>query len=171
MTNKIKDILFRYLLLLLLPLNNLYLFYLILTPLTLYPIYFILDIFFHVSLFNSTISIFELGLNVDLINSCIAGSAYYFLLILNLSIPNIKIRSRIYMILYSFSLLLLANITRILILVILFRNSFFDLTHQLFWYVFSTIFVIFIWFSEVKLFKIKDLPIITDIKYLSKLTK
>jgi len=47
-------------------------------------------------------------------------------------------------------------------------SSFFDFTHKIFWYAGSTIFVIAIWFLEVKIFKIKGIPIYDDLKFLYK---
>ncbi len=156
----------RYLLLLLAPIYNLYFFYLILTPLTIYPVFFLLNLFFQTSLLGTTIFVKDLGLTLEIVNSCIAGSAYYLLLILNLSVPNIKIKKRVLLIGYSFSALLLINIIRIVSLALLFSNTFFGITHQLTWYFFSTFFVVLIWFSEVKFFKIKEIPIYSDVKFL-----
>jgi exosortase/archaeosortase family protein len=110
---------------------------------------------------------------IEIIGACIAGSAYSLLLILNLSVPNIKIKQRIKLLLFSFSSLLIINILRIFILSVLFVQgiSFFDITHKLFWYAGSTIFVVAIWFTGIKLFKIKEIPFYSDIKYLLALRK
>ncbi len=74
------------------------------------------------------------------------------------------------MLAFAFSAFLLVNLLRIFILSLMFINgsSFFDITHRLFWYFLSTVFVIVIWFTEVKLFKIKEIPFYTDLKYLYK---
>lgn len=47
-------------------------------------------------------------------------------------------------------------------------STFFDFTHKIFWFLGSTLFVVIIWFLEVKIFKIKDIPIYTDLKFLYK---
>ena len=162
--NKYYSLLARYLVLVLVAIPNLWLFYLIFTPFTVYPVYFLLDIFFAVSLTKTTLF---LGIDtIKIISACVAGSAYYLLLILNLTTPNIKKRAQ--SIFFAFSLLLLVNILRIVLFAVLFhyRAPFFNFTHQLSWYFLSIIFVIAIWFYEVKLFKIKDIPIYTDIKLL-----
>ena len=39
----------------------------------------------------------------------------------------------------------------------------FDITHKIFWYSLSILFVVGIWFLEVKLFKIKSIPFYSDI--------
>ena len=169
---QIKDVFLRYLILVAAALPNLYLFYLIFTPLTIYVIYFLLDLFMDVSLVGNSI-IFSGCTSIEIIGACVAGSAYYLLLILNLSVPKIKLKQRIQMIAFAFSSLFLLNIIRILILsLLLVSNSpIFDATHKIFWYALSTIFVVGLWFYEVKLFKIKSIPIYSDLKFLFKLKK
>ena len=165
----ILDILSRYFILVLTSLSGLWLFYFIFTSLTIYPVYFLASLIFEeVSLFGEIIIIN--GLAVEFIRACIAGSAYYLLLILNLSTPKINFKKRIVMVLIAFASLLIINIIRIslLILVFFYGFSFFDITHKFFWYFMSTIFVIVIWFAEVKYFKIKEIPFYSDIKYLYK---
>ena len=172
MKNKlnVKDLIIRYLLLLLLGLGNLYIIYLIFTPLTIYPVFFVLDLFYdlelkgiHLILENSIIS---------LVSACIAGAAYYLLLILNLSTP-LPLRKRIYSLLYLFSALLLLNIIRIIYLSVLFINASgsFDFTHRFLSYGISTIFVVVLWFSAVKIFKIKNIPFYSDFNSLLKSIK
>jgi hypothetical protein len=50
-------------------------------------------------------------------------------------------------------------------------SSFFDITHRIFWYALSTIFVAAIWFLEVYKFGIKEIPLYSDIKFLYKNTR
>ncbi len=169
--NKLISILIRYAILVLVAIPNLYLFYLLLTPLTLYPVYFILHLFTDAVLSGSTILLS--GKALEIIPACIAGSAYYLLLILNLSVPNIKFPRRIKMILISFLSLLLLNILRILLMSILFisGSAIFEFVHLIFWYAISIIFVVAIWFAEVKIFKIKSVPFYSDIQFLRSLIK
>lgn len=165
------DIVLRYLIILLIALPNLYIFYAIFTPLTIYPLYYLLKIFFDVSLSDSVLLLN--GFQIAIINACIAGSAYYLLFALNLSIPSINLKKRAKMLLFSFLSLLILNIIRIFafILLLFYGASLFDLTHKFFWYFVSTILVVLIWFAEVKLFKIKQIPVYSDLKYLYSLTK
>lgn len=165
----ILDIVSRYLILVLTSLSGLWLFYFIFTSLTIYPVYFLVNLLFEdVSLFGEIMIVN--GLAIEFIRACIAGSAYYLLLILNLSTPKINLKKRVTMILFSFAALLIINIIRIFVLILIFFYgfSFFDITHKFFWYFMSTIFVILIWFAEVKYFKIKEIPFYSDIKYLYK---
>ena len=168
---KIWNLLLRYLIIILIALPNLYLFYLIFTPITLYPVYFLLNIFFNVSI-NQNIIQFS-GSTIELIPACIAGAAYYLLIILNLSTPNLKLGKRIKLILSSFLIFLILNILRIFFLSLLFNSgsNYFDITHKIFWYALSTVFVVGIWFFQVKYYKIKQIPFYSDLKYLWKLRK
>lgn len=163
--NNIKSILSRYIFLLLIGLFALNIFYEIFRPLTIYPVYYLLKIFFNASLNSNIIFI---GVSIEIIDACVAGSAYFLLLILNLSIPDINMPKRIKMIVFSFLSLLIINIVRIFFLSILAESgsSLFDVTHKFFWYSLSIVFVVCIWFIEVKLFKIKQIPLYSDLKFL-----
>lgn len=162
------DILIRYAILILIALPNLWLFYLIFTPLTIYPVYFLLNLFFETSLTGNVINV--INFSIEMIPACIAGSAYYLLLILNLSIPKIETQKRLNMVFFSSLSFLIINILRVFLLSlgIISESPWFDITHKLFWYIGSIIFVIGIWFAEVKLFKIREIPFYSDIKFIYK---
>ncbi|MEM3091090.1 MAG: pacearchaeosortase [Candidatus Pacearchaeota archaeon] len=164
------SIISRYLILLIFAISNLAIFYIIFTPLTAYPVYWILGLFFDTALLSNTIIIINNSFSIELIEACIAGSAYYFLLILNLSTPKIKLKTRIYGVIFSFLVFLILNILRISILslIAISGSSFFDITHKIFWYLVSTILVVGIWFLEVKIFKIKEIPFYSDLKTIYK---
>lgn len=173
MKNKfsIKDLLIRYIILLVIALPGLGLFYIIFSPLTIYPVYFLLNLFYDATLAGT--SIFLPGLEIEIIKPCIAGSAYSLLLMLNLATPGIKIKKRIKVLVISFLSLLVLNILRIFLLSVLATKNvvYFDLVHMLFWYVLSVVFVLAIWIYLIKRFKIKKIPFYSDIKSLYKLTK
>jgi len=166
----IYSIFARYLILVITAIPSFWIFYLIFTPLTIYPVYFILDLFFKASLSGNIIFIGNYPSPISIIDACIAGSAYYLLLIFNLSVPNIKFYRRIKMICFAFVSFLIVNILRIVILSAIFvlKPTIFDISHKLSWYVGSIILVVAIWFIEVKKFKIKDIPFYSDVKSLSK---
>ena len=168
----VSDFVVRYLILILVAIPNLWLFYLIFTPLTIQVTYFLLGLFFKVSLLNNIIVVAD-NFPIQLVKACVAGSAYYLLLILNLSTPNIKIKKRLKMIFFAFLSLFIINILRIFILSVLFvkGTSFFDIAHMLFWYLGSVVFVILIWFIEVKVYKIKQIPFFSDLKSMFKKIK
>ena len=166
---KILSIFLRYLILLIIAFN-LNLIYKILTPLTINSVSFLLKLVYPVIVSGIRILINQTTI-IDIVPACIAGSAYLLLLILNLSI-SLKTKQRIYSIILSLALLLAFNTLRIFIFSILLVNDFkfFELTHKIFWYGISVILVIGIWFLIVKLFKIKQIPIVSDVKYILKNT-
>ncbi len=144
--------------------------YFIATPLTVYPVIFILKFFVNVSLIMSGLDpLLILGniTRISIVQACIAGSAYLLLFILNLSV-TMPIKKRIFSIILSIVILLAFNILRIVFFSLLYhyRVPFVNFTHMLFWYVISTIFVIGLWFLNVKIFKIKEIPVYSDIKYV-----
>ncbi len=161
---EVLHLLARYLILLILPFSGLYLFYLIFTPLTIYPVFFVIKLWYHNAVLLGTNTIFFKGYYAKIIAACIAGAAYYLLVILNLTtpMPFAKRFKSLAFILISF---LILNIVRILVFARLFDIGFnyFDLTHQLTWYFGSTIMVVAIWFTNVFLFQIKEIPLYTDI--------
>jgi len=143
----------------------LFLFYKIFLPLTIWPVYFLLNLFYNVSIAGNLLAV--AGVKIEIINACVAGSAYFLLLILNLT-TSMKTKQRIYSIIFSILSLLVLNILRIFFLSILYIENFtfFEITHKLFWYALSIIFVVGIWFLTVKIFKIKNIPVYSDIKSL-----
>jgi exosortase/archaeosortase family protein len=168
--NKVYYLLLRYLVLVAVAIPNFVLFYIIFTPLTIYPVFFALNLFFNVSL-ESPFILFD-NFRVHIIPACVAGSAYYLLMIFNFSTP-MKFKTRIKSLLFSFLFLLILNILRILLLIIIFiyGSNYFQTSHLLFWYFLSTLFVIGIWFVEVKVFNIREIPIYSDLKYLINLKR
>jgi exosortase/archaeosortase family protein len=164
----ILDLLIRYFILIILGLPFIDLFYRIFSPLTIYPVYFLLSIFYKTVLFGNILIVH--GLPIEIISACIAPSAYYLFFILNLSMPKITINKRIKMLLIAILAFLFINILRIFFLSLLYSSgsSWFDLTHKVFWYLISLVFVVGIWFWEVKKFKIKEIPFFSDLKFLYK---
>lgn len=165
-SKKLVGIFVRYLLLLLLGAGNLYVFYSILTPLT-------------VSLVSQTISLFtnvitegsfiHLGtFSVELVRGCVAGSAFFLMFILVFSTADIKPKKRFYALITALALLFVLNVLRILFLVLIYspENIYFDAIHWVLWHLVSVCFVVGIWFSVVKIYKIKSVPIYSDIKFL-----
>ncbi|MEK6878531.1 MAG: pacearchaeosortase, partial [Nanoarchaeota archaeon] len=122
MNRNIANLLVRYLTLVALGLGNLYLFYAIFTPLTVYPVSWILNLFYNAFLLNET-TINLNGLVISIIPACVAGAAYYLLLCLNMTTP-MKINKRIKSILFLFSSFLAVNILRMIVFSIIYINGF-----------------------------------------------
>jgi exosortase/archaeosortase family protein len=163
-------ILIRYIFLFLIAVPNLYLFYLIFSPLTIYPVFFLLSLVYTAFLHGNILLVN--GFSITLVDACIAGAAYYLLFLLNFSVP-MPAKKRIYSLTFSIFSLLIINILRIFIFSILLVNSFryFDITHKIFWFFLSGIFVFLIWILTIKIFKIKEIPFYNDLKFIYKLTK
>ena len=162
----IINVLIRYLVLLVLGLSSGF-FYLIFFYLTIFPSYFLLKIFYEVSLSGYVLRV--AGLEIGIVSACVAGSAYYLLLILNLT-TEMSVKQRIFSIFSSLFLLLAVNVLRIVLFSALLveEYSYFDLLHRLSWYIMSILFVVAIWFLTAWLFKIKRIPVYSDLKTLLK---
>ena len=137
----------RYILALIIGLGNLYVIYLIFTPLTIYASYYILGNIYSIATADSIFLINDTIIEIS--SACVAGAAYYLLIALNLLTPmNIKKRMKLFAI--SIPLLFIANILRIVVLSAMAVNgtAFFDITHKIIWYGLSTIFVVGIWLAR-----------------------
>lgn len=168
MEKKIKSILIRYFLVLIVAFGNLYLFYKIFTPLTIYSVFLLLFPFFEINIFDNFLILNNK--NFEFVSACIAGAAYYLLFVLNLSTPNIKIKTRIKIILLMFLSFFLINVLRIIFLIFISFYSFqyFSLVHKFLWYFLSVFAVFGIWFFSSKCYKIKYFPFIDDFKFIYK---
>ena len=159
----------RYFILLLLGLFKLKLFYLIFTPFTVQPMFMVLSLVYDNAALLEGNLIFFGGGYIQIIDACVAGAAYYLLLILNLSTP-MNAEKRIKSIFFLVLTFLILNIIRILIFAAFAASGqqYFDIAHKLTWYFGSTLMVVILWFVNVWLFKIKKIPIYTDMKELYK---
>jgi len=162
----VYELLLRYAVVLLASAGNLWIFYFIFTPLTFYPLVFLLKLFYRLPTENYYI--FANGLMLDIARACVAGSAYYLLFMLNLMTMDIKIKKRMIMFLFSSLLFLLLNIARIILLVVVQMNNlwFFEQLHMFFWYFVSTIYVFAVWIIMIKIFRIEAIPFYSDLVYV-----
>ena len=162
----------RYILLLLLGLfmYNLSGFYNLFLQLTAFPASLLINIFQPAKFIGDIIYVD--GLAIEIIPACVAVSAYFLLLILNLT-TEMNIKTRIYSIIFSFLSLLIVNILRIWLMALLLLNNvyYFELFHMFTWYVLSIVIVVAIWFITVYIFKIKNIPIYSDFKNMFKKIK
>jgi len=167
-TKRILNLFLRYFILILIVIPGFEIFYFIFLPLTKYPVFYFLQMFFNPSLVGNTI---QIGAKViEISGACVAGSAYYLLLILNLATPKIKNLLRVKIILLSFVGFLIINLIRIILLSFMFleNSPIFDITHKILWYLGGTVVVIGIWFLGVWVFKINEIPFYSDLKNLYK---
>lgn len=138
--------------------------YLIFTPLTVYPSYLALNALYGAKLILPNVIFFK-GYYATIIPACVAGSAYYLLLILNLTTP-MNVKQRMQSLIFIFILFLFLNISRIVLFgSLLFKGyHYFDLAHRAVWYFGSTLLVVLIWFSAVLSFRIEAIPVYTDLR-------
>jgi exosortase/archaeosortase family protein len=167
---QVLRIFLRYLFVLLVSIPNLALFYIVFTPLTVYPSYFILNLFHPVLLSGNTFTIDSFFINIA--PACVAGSAYFLLFLLNFSL-EMNIKKRIFSLLFSFLVLLIVNVIRIVIFSLLLVSSFahFDITHKIVWFFLSAVFVFAVWLLTIKRFNIRGIPFFNDIRFISSLIK
>jgi hypothetical protein len=168
MTIMIWDLILRYFLIgmsiLVIPL-----FYIVLKPLTISFLSFLLSLFYNVRVQGNFLFFSSFSNSIEIIDACVAGSAFFLLLILNLSTREIGILKRIGLFIFEASLLFLFNISRLLVIIPLYLNgsTLFPIIHQVFWYGLSILFVILIWLFGALVFRIRKIPVYSDIMLLS----
>ena len=161
-----KSIFLRYSLAFIVALLSSYLLF-VLLPVTLYSTYYLLQIFIEPYLVNSTIIINEASFTI--IPACTALLAYILLLELILLTRNLPFKLSLKIFLQGALLIFFMNLLRILLLIFIylyFSKNYFDTIHLVFWHFISTIFVAFVWILLVEKYKIKSIPIYSDIKSL-----
>jgi len=164
MKKKLYSLILRYLIIFLVGLSNLWVFYKLFTSPTIFLVSKALGLFESVHVLQD-ILIYGESI-IQIIPACVAGSAYYLLFILCLAIPNLRLVKRVLILIFSFGLLFLINVFRIVFLVLIRGSFYFETIHLLFWYILSTIFVVLIWILCVRIFSIKEIPIYSDIRFL-----
>ncbi len=170
----LKDIFYRYSILIFLSIFGVFIFQSLFQIITVYPSFFLFKLFYKVVLANGNLLIFSgKSISLEIIGPCVAGSAYLLLTILNISVPNIKIKKRLKLLLLAYLSFLLINLLRIFLIGIFFveKISWADTAHKFFWYFGSIFAVIIIWFLQVGRNKIKEIPFYSDLKFFYKLTK
>ena len=159
-----REIIVRYDFLLILSLFQSTVLYELFTPLTLYPVLWIVKLFVSARILPLTATIETSSIIFSLVPACIAGSAYYLLMVLNLTTP-MSLQQRWKSLLFIIGLFFSFNVFRIIFFVFLFSSgvSFAEPLHLVVWYCASIFLVVAIWFANVALFKIDSLPVIEDI--------
>lgn len=164
------EMLSRYLLILILGSGSLYIFYSIFTRPTIFISFALLKIFYPIIIVANT-AIFQ-AVTIALIPACVAGAAYYLLLILNLATP-MELKTRVFSLVFLFATFFVFNVIRIVLFAVLAFEGYqyFDIAHKAVWYFGSTVLVVALWFVNASIFKIKEIPIYTDIKQITAIIK
>ncbi len=106
--------------------------------------------------------------------ACIATSAYYLFVIFLLLTKDIKLRNLLKIAFSGILLILLLNIIRIDILIFIFLEygvNWFNSLHLFFWKFLSSIAIVLVWIFLCYKFKIKNIPVYSDFKFLIKKIK
>lgn len=145
--------------------------YVVMTPLTVYPAYYVFNTLYTATFYPPNVIAFK-GYFAHIIEACVAGAAYYFLLILNLTTP-MRVAQRVKSLVFLLGSFYVLNVVRIILFGMLFYKGFkyFDFAHIGTWYAGSTILVVALWFLNIKLFKITSVPGYSDMKRLVVATK
>lgn len=110
---------------------------------------------------------------LEFIPSCTAASAYLLLVLLTL-LTDLKLKKAIKTFITGALIILAFNTIRIFILITILiysGSNLFETMHLFFWKIIATIFVVLTWILLTKIYKIKEIPIYTDIQKLNKLRK
>ena len=163
---KVFEVFLRYAFLFVILLFGFKIFYSLFFYLTFFSSNFLFRQLFNTVLVGNTIFLESL-VPIEITGPCVGGAAYSLLLILNLATPGVGLLKRIFSLLFSFLVFLLVNVLRIFALGVLFyyNSPLFDPLHKLFWYFGSTVFVVLIWFLEVRIFDIEEVPFYSDLKF------
>lgn len=159
----------RYFLLIILGLGNLYLIYKILTHVTIWATSNILSLISQTTV-SGNILLFK-GNLIVIAPACVAGAAFYLLFLLIFTTLEIKPKKRLLIALTATLILLALNVLRIVFLATIISKPYFYLTHWIFWNLISTVFVVGTWFTVVKIYKIKSIPVYSDFIFLKSLIK
>lgn len=140
--------------------------YILLTPLTLHFSYFFFSIFVPSALIGTKIA--TLTDTFNFIPACVATSAYALLALLVFLTKDISWNERLQMIIYGWIAILAFNILRIELLLLTFFSleTAYDSIHLFVWKFMSTAFVVLLWLGLARLYKVKAIPVYSDVKEL-----
>ncbi len=158
----------RYILILITGFGNLFIFYKIFTPLTIQSFRLVLSIFSDPLVFGNVIVVGNKV--VEIIPSCVAGAAYFLLFFLALS-NKMELKKYFKVIGFLMGGFFILNMARLLILTAITDLASFEIIHWISWHLISTAFVVGLWILAVKLFKIKTIPVFSDLKFFVGLIK
>jgi len=108
------------------------------------------------------------------VSACVAASAYYLLTLLILTTKDIGLRKSIKLWIYGSLIILGVNIIRIVLLIVVYLESgvkWFETLHLFIWKFVASVFVVLLWIWLTNKFKIKTIPVYSDLMELSNLSK
>lgn len=141
--------------------------YTVIAVFTLHFSYFFFSIFVPSALIGNKIA--TLTNTFEFIPACVATSAYILLALLVFLTKDISWNERLQMIAYGWLAILAFNLLRIELLLLTFfsLNTAYDTIHLFVWKFMSTAFVVLLWLGMAKMYKVKAIPVYSDIKVLA----
>ena len=154
-------------------LNPIFWYWILIWPSIILP-YILLKIFgFDVSLsmniFTNIFTIYSGNYALEFVEACVASSAYYLLTLLILMTKDIPFKRMLRMFIVGSLLILAMNIFRVVLIItvlLTFGGSWFNIIHLTFWKLVSTLYVFLVWILLIRWYKINNIPIYSDVKYL-----
>jgi exosortase/archaeosortase family protein len=155
--------------LVILPLIEFDVFYHVFSWLTVMGSFLLISLFHGGSVHGMMISVG--GHLVELIPACIASAAYVLLVLLVLLTKGISLKKGVWMFVVGSLLILMGNIIRIEVLVMLLLGdgvNYFETLHILMWKIVSSVYVVGVWIFLSWKFKVKTIPVWSDVEMLLK---
>ena len=137
----------------------------VLSPLTVYASFYLLSLFYDASLSGNILVINNVSF--VFIAACTAALAHVLLAELIFVTKGISFAMGMRLFILGSVTIFLMNLVRILLLVAVyftFGENYFDAVHIFFWQFVSTIFVALVWIVLVEVYKIKTIPLYSDIR-------
>tara|TARA_Y100000310_G_scaffold334123_1_gene413110 strand:- start:1908 stop:2453 length:546 start_codon:yes stop_codon:yes gene_type:complete len=140
---------------------------LIITPLSMWISYVPLFLFFGAGIKGNILNVGST--RIEYIDVCAAVGAYILLALLLSLTKDLKFEKGLRVFFVGSLLILIANVIRIDMMILLLKyygSDLFDTLHLFVWKFVSTFYVVIVWVFLVNKFKIKEIPIYSDIKFL-----
>ena len=144
-------------------------FYVVIAPVTFYLSYLLLGIFYKIKLAPSAFIINEKIINF--VPACYAILAYFLLALLILFTKDIGFMKGIRMFVLGSFVIFFVNLIRIFVIVAVLLEkgtNYFNAIHLFTWEILSTLFVFLLWIYLTKGFKVKAIPVYSDVITLVK---
>ncbi len=141
-----------------------------LTPITVYGSYILLVSFLDIVMKENFLIVN--GFPFEIVEACVATTAYYLLWLLCFLTKDIKLKIRLKLLLYGFLLILGMNLFRVALLVFIamkYGFAWFTLVHLAFWNFVTGIYVALVWIFLVMKFRVYSVPVCDDLRTLYKM--
>ena len=114
------------------------------------------------------------GTTLNFVPACAAIAAFYLLFLLITTTKDLNFKISVKLFLIGGLLIFIANLIRIEFLTYLlveYGKNYFEMVHIIIWSAISSIYIAVTWIFLVNYYRIKNIPVYSDIKYLLKKIK